>query len=58
MSDDKSQWYRGTVLSVIRGTDGNDDAVYKVQYDGDEEVYKLENLLGDLRDSQLKFIDI
>ena len=53
-SDDKSQWYRGTVLSVIRGTDGNDDAVY----DGDEEVYELDNLLGDLRDSQLKFIDI
>ena len=57
-SDDKSQWYRGTVLSVIRGTDGNDDALYEVQYDGDPEVYELDNLLGDLRDSQLKFIDI
>ena len=43
---------------MIRGTDGNDDAVYEVQYDGDEAVYELDNLLGDLRDSQLKFIDI
>lgn len=48
----------GTVLSVIKGRDGDDDAIYEVRYDGDDEIYELENLSEDLRGSQLKFIDI
>ena len=32
--------------------------MYEVQYDGDDEIYELDNLAVDLRDSQLRFIDI
>ena len=32
--------------------------MYEVQYDGDDEIYELDNLAADLRDSQLRFIDI
>lgn len=53
-----TKWYPGTVLSVIKGRDGDDDAIYEVRYDGDDEIYELENLSEDLRGSQLKFIDI
>ena len=43
---------------MISGCDGDDSAVYEVTYDGDNETYELENLSEDLRESQLKFIDI
>ena len=46
------------MLSVLKGCDGDDDAIYEVKYDGDDEIYELEKLSEDLRGSQLKFIDI
>ena len=58
VTDNKTHWYSGSVLSVIRGIDGDEDALYEVQYDGDDEIYKLDILVADLRDSQLRFIDI
>ena len=58
VTDNKTHWYSGSVLSVIRGIDGDEDALYEVQYDGDDEIYKLDILAADLRDSQLRFIDI
>ena len=57
-TDNKTHWYSGSALSVIRGIDGDEDALYEVQYDGDDEIYKIDNLAADLRDFQLRFIDI
>ena len=42
---------------MLEGHDGDDDAIYEVRYDGDDEIYELEKLSEDLRGSQLKFID-
>ena len=56
--ENTTKWYPGTVLSVLKGYDGDDDAIYEVKYDGDDEIYELEKLSEDLRGSQLKFIDI
>ena len=58
VTDNKTHWYSGSVLSVIRGIDGDEDALYEVQYDGDDEIYEFDNLAADLRDSQLRFINI
>ena len=58
VTDNKTHWYSGSVLSGIRGIDGDEDALYEVQYDGDDEIYELDNHAADLRDSQLRFIDI
>ena len=58
IDENHTKWYRGTVLSVIRGCDGDETALYEVKYDDDDEIYELENLSEDLRGSQLKFIDI
>ena len=57
-TDNKTHWYCGSVLSVKRGNDGDDNALYEVQYDGDDQIYEIDNLAADLRDSQLRFIDI
>ena len=57
-TDNKTHWYSGSVLSVIRGIDGDEDVLYELQYDGDDEIYELDNRAADLRDSQLRYIDI
>ena len=56
-SDIKARLYCGSVLSVKRGNDGDDNALYEVQYNGDDQIYEIDNLAADLRDSQLRFID-
>ena len=58
VTDNKTHWYSGSVLSVIRGIDGDENVLLQVQYDGDNEIYEIDNLAADLRDSQLRFIDI
>lgn len=53
-----SQWYHGTVMSVLSGADGDEDAVYTIHYDEDNEDYDVEDLLSDYLQGSLKFIDI
>ena len=43
---------------MIGRIDEGDDALYEVQFDGDEVLYELDNLFGDLRYSHLKCSDI
>ena len=45
-------------LLRVHGSDGGEDSVYKVRYDGDDETYEIVNLSEDLRSCQIKFIDI
>lgn len=52
------EWYKGTVLSVVSGVDGAADAVYEVQYEGEEDPYEVDHLLEDYRSSALVFMDI
>ena len=54
---DKTEWYTGTVLSLVRGKDGSNGAVYEVEYD-DDDTYEIDHLIEDYRQSQVKFIDI
>ena len=60
IDENTTKWYPGTVLSVLKGHDGDDDAIYEVRYDGDDaiyevrydgddEIYELEKLSEDLR---------
>ncbi|XP_069105185.1 uncharacterized protein [Argopecten irradians] len=52
------EWYSGTVLAVVSGLDGSDDAVYEVQYDGEDDSFEVDHLIEDFRASQVKFIDV
>ncbi|XP_021338853.1 uncharacterized protein LOC110440231 [Mizuhopecten yessoensis] len=53
-----TQWYKGRVLDVLKGKDGQPTATYEVLYDGEEEPVQVQNLQQDLQSSSLKFIDI
>ena len=57
-SDDSLKWYKGTVLSVTSGKDGDPDAVYEVQYDGEDSPYEVDRLIDDYADGCLTFIDV
>ena len=43
----QNQWYDGTVVSVLSGTDGDLNAVYEVLYEGEVEAYKIDHLIQD-----------
>jgi hypothetical protein len=45
----QNQWYEGTVVSVLSGTDGDLNAVYEVLYEGEDEAYKIDNLIQDYK---------
>lgn len=51
-------WYSGTVLGVISGTDGVDNAVYEIQYEGDNSIYEVDHLQEDYKRSLVRFIDL
>ena len=44
IDENHTKRYRGTVLSGIRGCDGDETALYEVKYDDGDEIYELENL--------------
>jgi hypothetical protein len=50
--------FRGIISDIIAGTDGHPQAVYGIQYSGDEEVTEVdaEHLLDDLSTGSLKFL--
>ena len=50
--DGEEQWYFGTILDVVPGT--ND--WYNVQYDNEDQVLSL-NLLFDIEQGDLEFVD-
>ncbi|KAK3102700.1 hypothetical protein FSP39_013237 [Pinctada imbricata] len=53
-----TEWYPGTVVSLLSGKDGEPGAVYEVLYDDDEEPYEVDHLTEDLKSSSVKFLDI
>ena len=55
--DGNERWYRGTVLAVKKGRDGDADAVYEVDYEGDGR-YDVEDLHKDYVGNNLTFTDI
>ena len=55
---DQREWYRGTVLCVLSGIDGDLNAVYEVLYDGDDDVYEIDHLIQDYRAGSVQFCDI
>ena len=50
--DGEEQWYFGTILDVVPGTDD----WYNVQYDNEDQVLSL-NLLLDIEQGDLEFVD-
>ncbi|XP_060598342.1 uncharacterized protein LOC132752084 [Ruditapes philippinarum] len=54
----KEKWYRGTVLDVLSGKDGDPTAVYEVLYNGEETAHEVDGLTADLQEGSLKFLDI
>lgn len=53
-----TRWYEGNVLDCVEGRDGQDGAVYEVQYKGEKEKYLVDHLQEDLDNGSLKFKDI
>jgi hypothetical protein len=53
----QNQWYEGTVVSVLSGTDGDLNAVYEVLYEGEDEAYKIDNLIQDYKSGSVQFCD-
>ncbi|XP_033733747.1 uncharacterized protein LOC117322908 [Pecten maximus] len=49
--------YKGKVLGVLKGKDGQPDAKYEVLYEGEDDSYEVGDLHQNLNDSFLKFID-
>ena len=54
----QNQWYEGTVVSVLSGTDGDLNAVYEVLYEGEDEAYKIDNLIQDYKSGSVQFCDV
>ena len=52
------KWCIGTVLGTVSGVDGQPDAVYEVDYEGEEESLAVGNLYQDYKASSVKFVDI
>ncbi|ESO87071.1 hypothetical protein LOTGIDRAFT_154561 [Lottia gigantea] len=46
-SSDNCKWYRGSVLDVTSGLDGNPDAVYDIYYHSEDETYSINHLVQD-----------
>lgn len=55
---DRREWYKGTVLELVSGTDGDPSAVYDIFYDGDDDPYQVDHLLEDYSSASVKFIDV
>ena len=51
-------WYTGLVLSVASGKDRDSKAVYQIQYDNEEDVYDVDDLLEDYNEGNVNFEDI
>ncbi|VDI80111.1 Hypothetical predicted protein [Mytilus galloprovincialis] len=43
-----SEWYAGTVTSIVSGVDGAPDTIYDVQYDNESEAFEVDHLQEDL----------
>ncbi|XP_063402100.1 uncharacterized protein LOC134686355 [Mytilus trossulus] len=58
LKDGSKKCYYGMVTAVLEKSNGDDDAVYEVKYDGENGAIKLnhQKLLEDYRNSSLKFI--
>ncbi|ESO98602.1 hypothetical protein LOTGIDRAFT_174136 [Lottia gigantea] len=54
-SSDNCKWYRGSVLDVTSGLDGNPDA--DIYYHSEDETYSINHLVQDFKEDSVKFID-
>jgi hypothetical protein len=54
----QKEWYKGTVMPVISGNDGKLNAVYEVQYDGDDDAYVIDHLIQDFHAGSVVFCDL
>lgn len=57
-NDGVEEWYQGLVVGVTSGIDGRPSAVYQIQYDKEDELYDVEDLLQDYHDGNLNFDDL
>ena len=54
----QKQWYKGTVVSVLSGTDGDSNAMYEVLCEGEDEAYEIDNLIQDYKSGSVQFCDV
>jgi hypothetical protein len=55
---DERKWYNGTVTEVVSGRDGYPNAVYNIQYDGEDGECEVDHLIQDYQSSSVRFIDL
>ncbi|CAG2223289.1 unnamed protein product [Mytilus edulis] len=54
----KKEWYKGTVASMLSGTDGRLNAIYEVLYEGEDEPFEIDHLIQDYQSGSVQFIDV
>lgn len=51
-----TDWFRGKVIRLVKGTDGEPGCQYEVLYK-DDDTYIIDHLLDDYKDGSIKFCD-
>ncbi|CAC5417656.1 unnamed protein product [Mytilus coruscus] len=54
----QKEWYKGTVVSMLSGTDGRLNAIYEVLYEGKDEPFEIDHLIQDYQSGSVRFIDV
>ncbi|VDI47752.1 Hypothetical predicted protein [Mytilus galloprovincialis] len=54
----QKEWYKGTVVSLLSGTDGRLTAIYEVLYEGADEPFEIDHLIQDYQSGSVQFIDV
>lgn len=54
----QKEWYKGTVVSLLSGTDGRLTAIYEVLYEGEDEPFEIDHLIQDYQSGSVQFIDV
>ncbi|CAC5417661.1 unnamed protein product [Mytilus coruscus] len=54
----QKEWYKGTVVSMLSGTDGRLNAIYEVLYEGEDEPFEIDHLIHDYQSGSVQFIDV
>lgn len=56
--DGNEAWFKGVVLSLQKGKDGENEAEYEIKYEGHPTPYLVNHLVEDFYESSVKFLDL
>ena len=47
----------GTVIDLVSGVDGQEGAVYRIEYDGESDAFEVDHLIHDFTEGSVKILD-